>query len=212
MPLEPPPTLFCPAGDFGPVVADVHAWQQVAPVSLRETLMGAAPKQATDLRVAVSGADLRVLFDCVDCDPWATKTAHDDRLFEEEVVEVFLDPVGDLECYFEIELNPLNTVLDLVLRKSPSGLKKEVAWHCEGLRTAVQRTARGWTAELAIPFESLMPGSARMPAWRCNFCRIDRPRGHPRELSAWSPTGVPLFHVPGRFGFLRLAETSDNRL
>ena len=70
MQLEPPPTLLCPAGDFGPVVADVHAsaWQQVAPVSLRETVMGAAPKQATDLRVAVSGADLRVLFDCVDED------------------------------------------------------------------------------------------------------------------------------------------------
>jgi hypothetical protein len=207
MPLEPPPTLLCPAGDFGPVAADVNAaaWQQVAPVALRDTVAGAAPKQATEVRVAVSGPDLRVLFDCVDNDVWATKTAHDDRLFEEEVVEVFLDPVGDLECYFEIELNPLNAVLDLVLRKSPSGLKKEVGWHCAGLRTAVQRTARGWTAEMAIPFESLLPSSARMQPWRCNFCRIDRPRGHPRELSAWSPTGVPLFHVPGRFGFLGLA-------
>lgn len=206
--LEPPPTLHCPAGDFGAVVADVNApaWQRVTPVALRETATGAAPKQATDLRVAVSGADLRVLFDCQDDDVWATKTVHDEPLYNEEVVEVFLDPVGDLECYFEIELNPLNTVLDLVLRKSPSGLKKETAWHCEGLRTAVQRTARGWTAELAIPFESLMPGSAQMPSWRANFTRIDRPRGVPRELSAWSPTGLALFHVPERFGFLRFGE------
>ncbi|HEV7403456.1 MAG TPA: carbohydrate-binding family 9-like protein [Chthoniobacteraceae bacterium] len=208
MPLEPPPTLLCPAGDFGPVAADVHApaWRKIAPVALRETVTGGAPNQATDLRVAVSGMDLRVLFDCVDEDVWATKTMRDDRLFEEEVVEVFLDPVGDLECYFELELNPLNTVLDLVLRKSVSGLKKETAWDCEGLRTAVQLTPRGWTAELAIPFESLMPGCARMPGWRCNFTRIDRPRGHPRELSAWSPTGLALFHVPERFGVLRLGE------
>src|SRR4051794_3674613 len=120
MPLEPPPTLLCPAGEFGPVLADVHAaaWQQVTPVPLRDVVSGVAPQQATDLRVAVSGADLRVLFDCEDLDPWATKTLRDDRLYEEEVVEVFLDPVGDLECYFEIELNPLNTVLDLFLRKS----------------------------------------------------------------------------------------------
>jgi hypothetical protein len=202
--LEPPPTLLCPAGDFGPVAADVTAavWRGVAPVALRDTVTGGVPHQATDLRVAVSGGDLRVLFDCEDIDPWATKTMRDDRLYEEEVVEVFLDPVGDLECYFELELNPLNTVLDLFLRKSPSGLKKETAWDCEGLRTAVQRTARGWTAELAIPFESLMPGCAQMQSWRCNFCRIDRPRGHPRELSAWSPTGLALFHVPARFGRL----------
>jgi hypothetical protein len=207
MPLEPPPTLLCPAGEFGPVAADVNAaaWQQVAAVPLREVITGSPPKQATDLRVAVSGDDLRVLFDCVDHDPWATKTRRDDRLFEEEVVEVFLDPVGDFECYFELELNPLNTVLDLFLRKAPSGMKKELAWDCEGLRTAVQRTARGWTAEFAIPFESLMPGCARMQPWRCNFCRIDRPRGHPRELSAWSPTGLALFHVPPRFGYLTFA-------
>jgi hypothetical protein len=208
MPLEPPPTMLCPTGDFGAVTAEVDAiaWQRVEPVGLRDTVTGGLPKQTTDLRVAVSGAELRVLFDCADSDPWATKTAHDDRLFEEEVVEVFLDPVGDLECYFEIELNPLNTVLDLFLRKSPSGMKKEAAWHCDGLRTAVQRTARGWTAELAIPFESLMPASAQRQPWRCNFCRIDRPRGHPRELSAWSPTGLALFHVPGRFGCLRFAQ------
>ena len=127
MPLPPPLTLLCPAGDFGPVTADANApaWQKIVPVSLRETVTGGAPNQATELRVAVSGAHLRVLFDCADQDVWATKTMRDDRLYEEEVVEVFLDPVGDLECYFEIELNPLNTVLDLVLRKSPSGLKKE---------------------------------------------------------------------------------------
>ena len=115
--------------------------------------------------MAASGRDLRVLFDCVDRDPWATMRARDNRLYEEEVVEVFLDPVGDLECYFEIELNPLNTVLDLVLRKSPSGRRMDLRWQCAGLRTAVQRTLHGWTAELAIPFESLLPGSAAMLRW-----------------------------------------------
>jgi hypothetical protein len=59
-------------------------------------------------------------------------------------VELFLDPVGDLESYFEIEVNPLNAVLDLVLRRTRSGYAKNFAWRCEGLRTAVKRTASGW--------------------------------------------------------------------
>src|SRR4051812_590008 len=137
MALDPVPTLHVPARRIGPVAADVAAggWQQIAPVSLRETVSGGAPKQGTELRVAVEGGDLRVLFDCEDAEPRATMTKRDDLLYTEEVVEVFLDPVGDLECYFEIELNPLNTVMDLVIRKSPSGLRKDFAWECEGLRT-----------------------------------------------------------------------------
>jgi len=39
-----------------------------------------------------------------------------------------------------------------------------------------------------------------------NFCRIDRPPGVPRELSAWSPTGRANFHTPERFGILEFAE------
>ena len=199
-----------PARRIGAVAADPQAqsWQQIAPVSLVETVTGKPPRQGTELRAAVDGNDLRVLFDCVDVDPWATLSKRDDMLFTEEVVEVFLDPVGDLECYFEFEVNPLNTVMDLVLRKSPSGLRKDFAWQCAGLPvTAARRTARGWAADLAIPLESLMPGSAHRQAWRCNFYRIDRPKGDPNpELSAWSPTGLPQFHMTERFGYVIFAD------
>ncbi len=207
MPLDPPPTLLCSAGELGPVVANVSdpRWQNIAPVLLRETVSGHAPGQATSVRAAVDGLHLRVLFDCADALPWATLRQPDEPLYTEEVVEVFLDPVGDLECYFEIELNPLNAVLDLVLRQSPSGLRKDFAWRCEGLQTAVAKTAGGWAAELAIPFESLMPGARQRLSWRANFLRIDRTApGASAELSAWSPTGLRQFHVPHRFGHLHL--------
>jgi len=206
---EPPPTLHVAAKRMGPVAADpmASAWQQIAPVRLVETITGKPPQQGTELRVAVDGSDLRVLFDCTDADPWATLAKRDEMLFTEEVVEVFLDPVGDLECYFEFEVNPLNTVMDLVLRKSPSGLRKDFTWQCEGLRTAVKKTAQGWAAELAIPFDSLMPGSAHRQAWRCNFYRIDRPvKNAEPELSAWSPTWLPQFHATERFGYVVFAD------
>ncbi len=198
------PRLRCGQRQFcGDVAADAHAadWQDCAPIPLREAITGGAPEQGTEVRAAWSADELRVLFVASDMEPWATLTARDAPLYQEEVVEVFIDPVGDALSYFEWEVNPLNAVLDLVLRRNRSGFVKDLSWRCEGLRTAARLVPGGWAAELAIPFRSLV---SEMPAigseWRMNFCRIDRPRGRERELSAWSPTGRALFHVPDRFG------------
>ncbi len=167
-------------------------------------MTGDAPEQGTSVRVARDDEEFRVLFQAEDQEPWATLTARDAPLFTEEVVEVFLDPVGDLESYFEIEVNPLNAVLDLVLRRSRSGYTKAVAWRCEGLQTRVEKQGASWTAELAIPYRSLISGPAPSAgaAWRANFCRIDRPRSRLRELSAWSPPFRSTFHTPERFGVI----------
>ena len=200
------PTHICARCESGPLTADwrVEVWPKVPPVPLRETVSGAAPQQATSVRVAWSAEELRVLFHAEDTHAWATLTERDAPLYEEEVVEVFLDPVGDLESYFEIEVNPLNAVLDLVLRRNRSGYVQDFAWRCAGLRTAVVKTATAWTVELAIPFRSLVAEPPRAgDCWRVNFCRIDRPPGVPRELSSWSPAGRASFHTPKRFGTLR---------
>ena len=200
------PLLLCVRCDPGPLTADSGAdfWRNVPAVELRETASGAEPQQRTTVRAVWGGEELRVLFHAEDTHAWATLTERDGPLWEEEVVEVFLDPVGDLESYFEIEVNPLNAVLDLVLRRNRSGYVKDFAWRCEGLRSAVAKTGAAWTAELAIPFRSLV---AQPPAagdcWRVNFCRIDRPPGVPRELTSWSPAGRANFHTPERFGVLQ---------
>lgn len=204
------PRLRCPWRAVAPeVAADPAAshWQEGALIALRDTVTGTAPEQATEVRVIWSDEELRVLFLASDAEPWATLTARDAPLYEEEVVEVFIDPVGDGMSYFEFEVNPLNAVLDLVLRRNRSGLLKDFSWRCEGLRTAARLVRGGWAAELAIPFRDLVAELPRPGArWRINFYRIDRPRGRDRELSAWSPTGRPLFHVPERFGELEFVD------
>jgi hypothetical protein len=174
-----------------------------ASLALVENVTGNAPQQATQVTIARDAGHLHVRFECEDAQPWATITRRDGPLYQEEVVEVFLNPFGDLECYFEIEVNPLNTVLDLMLRRIGKGWRKEFAWTCEGLETSVSMTETGWTASLAIPFAALVaepPASGTI--WRANFLRIDRPAGCPRELSAWSPTGRAGFHEVDRFGFV----------
>lgn len=181
-----------------------------APVSvgLRENESGASPRQPTQVRAWLAGEILRLTFDCLDTRPWATLTQRDGPLWTEEVVEVFIDPVGDGAGYFELEVNPLGTVCDLVLRRIASGWRREFGWDCEGLVAGAARTQQGWRAELAIPLLSLvneLPSAGS--EWRINFHRIDRPEGTqgPRELSSWSPTFGPTFHDPRRFGRLRFA-------
>ncbi len=159
------------------------------------------------MRLAWDWRELRVLFVAEDAMPWATLTERKAPLYTEEVVEAFLDPVGDLASYFELEVNPLNTLLDLVIRKNRSGYVKEMAWECEGFTSRVAVRDGSWITELSIPFAAV---TSTMPThgtrWRANFCRIDRPPGFPRELSAWSPTYRPTFHTPERFGVIEFVE------
>ena len=199
------PRLVCRRAVLPVLAADSAAafWEGRESASFCDVVSGVAPQQGSRVWTAWDAEEFRVLIRAEDAHISATLTERDAPLYTEEVVEVFLDPVGDRECYFEIEVNPLNAVLDLVLRRNRSGTKKDFAWQCENLRTSVRRESAAWSAELAIPFRSLaaappQPGEQ----WRVNFTRIDRPPGVPRELTAWTPTGCANFHVPERFGVI----------
>ena len=202
------PTMRCARRELPPLTADFTSdfWRNLLAASLGDTRTGHSPRQATAVQTAWDADELRVLFRAEDTHVAATLTQRDAPLYTEEVVEVFLDPVGDGESYFEIEVNALNCVLDLVLRRNRSGYMKDIAWDCDGLRTMVRQTASAWSAELAIPFASL--GAAPFPGarWRVNFTRIDRPLDLARELTAWSPTACGTFHAPARFGVLEFVD------
>ena len=202
-----PPILACRRGVPGPVEADAQhpSWRDTEPIALLENLGGNAPAQATRVRTRWDEEAWRVLFEADARAPWATLTRRDTALWTEEVVEVFFDPVGDGLSYFEVEINPLGTVADLVLRRTASGWRKDFAWNVDGLAAHARRTPAGWAAELAVPFAALGAEAAVRPGarWRVNFLRIDRPDGpgtEARELSAWSPTGMANFHRYARFG------------
>ena len=177
--------------------------QSTVTFELLDNVTAAPPRQPTRVTLTRAERHLHILFQCEDAQPWATIARRDGPLYQEETVEVFLDPFGDLQCYFEIEVNPLNAVLDLMLRRIGKGWRKEITWDCEALETSVTLSDLGWSASIAIPFAAAalappLPGAI----WRANFFRIDRPPGTPRELSAWSPTRLHTFHESSRFGFL----------
>jgi hypothetical protein len=203
------PVAFCVRADFGSLCADesLGPWRDLSPHPLCLTETGNPPQQQTHVRFGWDAAALHVLFVAHDSHPWATLRDRDAPLYKEEVFEIFLDPEGDGLGYFELEVNPNNAVLDGAMRKVRSGYRKDFRWQCNGLGTMARIFAGGWAAELRIPFTSVA-AAAPVPGnrWRVNFTRIDRPQGSPRELSAWSPTGLAQFHVPEKFGVLEFAD------
>jgi hypothetical protein len=193
--------------------ADDAAWAAAPAIA-----WGDAPF-ATRFRAQWTASALYLRFDADDTSPWFTMGRRDAALWEEEVVEIFLDPAGHGVDYYELEISPANVLCDLVVRRPFPDLLSQTVFDLDGLESAVRLhgegpgQAPGWIATAALPFAGLrslpVPDDVRLPpqagdAWRFNVFRIKRPHGpmrpaHGAILAAWSPTGTPSFHVPAAF-------------
>ena len=197
------------------------AWQRAPVIELLECSTGKPPNFATQARMLYDDQWLYVGFHCQDPDIWGTMTGHDDTIYNEEVVEIFIDPAGTLCTYYELEVSPLNTGFDALIINNailcgsqgrgdifqgftgwdPKGFKHAV--HIEGKLNAHDGKSRFWECEMAIRFSELfLAGNVPPKAgdeWRVNLYRIDI-EGEKLEETAFSPTGLADFHVPSRFG------------
>jgi Carbohydrate family 9 binding domain-like len=173
----------------------------------------------TQFRACWDEAALHVRFDAVDDAPWHTMTQRDDRLWEEEVVELFLDVAGAGRNYAEIEINPANVICDLEVLTPWPELRSRAEWHWTGATSHVLQLEggnggpAGWTAIARLPLAPLATLSpdcvARIPpgsgdAWAFNVFRIKRPNGPggaPEDgiFAAWSTPSGPSFHDPEAF-------------
>lgn len=121
---------------------------------------------------------------------WATLKQRDTVIFRDNDFEVFIDPNGSTQPYYEIEVNALSTVWDLLLREPYRDIDRAAinAWDIKGLKVGVslQGTLNhpsdvdtGWTVEMAFPWDVLGEGAlADSPPkdgaeWRINFSRVE---------------------------------------
>ncbi len=177
-----------------------------------------APRDGTAVELSKSGVGLHVTFRCRDRDIWGTHRGRDERLWEQEAVEIFLAPGrDDPERYFEFQFNPFGAIFDAMVenpRGDRIGMHVDAGWNCEGLeaRARLEPTLPGWRVDVTIPWRGLFLLEAP-EACRANFFRIERPRGETHEFSAWScpRTDPPDFHRPRRFGRLHLDRVSRGR-
>jgi hypothetical protein len=180
----------------------------------------------TRFRALWNNQGLFVRFDATDDAPWHTMSNHDDHLWEEEVVEIFVDPDRSGRNYAELEINPANVICDVRMIEPSPNKQMDLAWNFLGLQSRVTplggsgKPTIGWTATAFMPWSdfSRLSQKAAVPMppgigdrWRFNLFRIKRPGGKERPedgavLAAWSPNDSPSFHVPAAFGDLIFVE------
>jgi len=177
---------------------------------------------ATSFAALWSPLGLAVRFDVTDPSPWHTLTGRDERLWSEEVVELFLDVGATGRSYAEVEWNPAGAVVDLWIDRADGRFDRN--WNAAGLESRIQwrksadgRTT-GWSVVAVLPWSALAakaPSGTVLPPkaadrWRFNAYRIERPGG-PSDPEkgvmnlAWAPTGQHSFHVPEAFREIEFA-------
>lgn len=175
----------------------------------RMNLDGSSGSYETEARALYDDTFLYFSFRCRDDNIWATFKTRDQHLWEEEVVEVFLQADSHQTTYIELEVNPLGTMLDIFLLDVRKPLRYE-SWNSKRLKWGVQVFGtvdgksgdREWSCEIALPLEDIVIAKNLPPQvgdrWRLNLYRVEQvPRP---ALLAWSPTFKDDFHLPGKFG------------
>lgn len=175
---------------------------------------------------------------------WATLTARDSIIYQDNDFEVFIDPDGDTHNYYELEINALNTVWDLFLVKPYRDDGPAIhSWDIQGLKTAVRVDGtinnpadkdRGWSVEIAIPWEVLKEAAPfkKKPEsgdrWRINFSRVeyrtvvedgayvkmkDKTSGRvlPEDNWTWAPQGLINIHYPEMWGYVQFTSTEAGK-
>ena len=212
---------------------DDPAWAQVPWTEDFVDIQGslkAAPRLRTRAKLLWDDDYLYIAAELQEPQVWATLTNHDAVIFRDPDFEVFIDPQGQTEPYYEFEINALNTSWDLQLDKPyMDGGKPHNEWEMPGMKTAVEvqgtlnhpaDSDRGWTVELAFPWKSLSeharhagpPGEGEQ--WHIDFSRVEwevaitngsyrKVPGKAEDNWVWSPTGVIDMHRPEMWGLVQ---------
>ncbi len=168
----------------------------------------------TKVKILYSANGLYFLYSCQDS--VLTNSMQSDflDLWNEDVVEVFLQPDEKKPTYLEYELSPLNFELLITIYNEGGKLNSWIPFHYGGDRHTRHATAveggekkphgrvNGWTAEFFIPYK-LMHLLTEPPSsgtrWKANLYRIDYDHGE--TLFSWRPTNGN-FHEYEKFGDL----------
>ncbi|MCI0421812.1 MAG: carbohydrate-binding family 9-like protein [Acidobacteria bacterium] len=199
---------------LGPIkidgVFDEPSWRAAAstgPFRLNDG--SGSPPSRVEAKMLWDEQNLYFAFECDDSDLSATMTKRDEHLWQEEVVEIFVDPDGDEKNYIELEVNPLGTFIDLFVLTpvvpipfESYNIPAKWAVKVDGTIKNSSDRDKGWTVELSLPLKEAVTAPNLPPKdgdkWRLNLYRIER---KPLEqYIAWSPTLKPSFHTPSRFG------------
>lgn len=167
------------------------AWHEAAWTTPFVDIVGPskpAPRFRTRAKMLWNDTYFYVAVTLEEPDVWATLTQRDTVIFYDNDFEVFIDPDGDTHAYYELEINALETIWDLMLLTPyRDGGPAIDGWDIRGLKAGVQingtlnrpgDTDSSWTVELALPWSMLEEAASHDgpprdgEQWRVNFSRV----------------------------------------
>ena len=146
------------------------------------------PLFRTRMKMLWDESNLYLLAELEEPNIWATYDTHDQVVYHENDIEVFIDPDGDTHNYYEYELNARNTLFDLLMPMPyRNGGVAKVSWNSKGFQSAVSVDGtlndptdkdKKWTVEMKIPFADLQNGEeVQVPTdeqiWKIDFSRVE---------------------------------------
>jgi hypothetical protein len=213
----PPGTVHVPRA-IAPItidgVASEPAWTAAAASPELATAEGGAePPGKAIARLTWDDRFLYAFVTITDSDVWSEYKNHDDPMWKQDCVELFIDADGNRRGYIELQVNPNNATFDSWFQATRD--QPDPSWDA-GMETAVTlrgTTARGdsdqgWDVEIAIPWQAMRGRDDAMAVklppqvgdrWRLNLVRVDIKSGakHP-TASSWNRITVSDFHALDR--------------
>ena len=186
-------------------------WSQTAPIYAEHDKNGQVlPGYRTEIRSRWTPKNLYFLFSCpyeeLSLHPNPSTTTETNRLWNWDVAEVFIgSDFKNIRHYKEFELSPQGEWLDLDIDLTKPHHEKGWTWNSGfQVEARIDEQAKIWYGAMKIPWTALddTPPSAGKTV-RVNFFRSQGPLSNRKEI-AWQPTMSETFHVPERFGLLRL--------
>lgn len=192
------------------------AWKPAHWIEFSHGMSGSANYPAQATRVASLWTDKYIYFafsckyDALNVFEGEDNAKERWELWNRDVAEVFLNPQPERQLhYYEFEVAPNNQWIDLEITRGEKPTH-DASWN-SGFEHATRIDAKHniWTAEMRIPLASMGIREAKAGTlWRVNFFRAaGKGADTQRMFLAWStiPEGTT-FHVPSRFGILRLVK------
>jgi hypothetical protein len=165
---------------------------------------------------------------------WAKLKEHDQSIFQNNCLEIFIDHDGDTHNYIEFQINAFEAVWDLFMTKPyRNGGTSLSTWDIKELKKAVYVDGtlndpsdkdKYWSIELAFPLSSLVARNIPKAGtvWRMNFSRVQyemevkdgiyerKPgaNGRPGQPTyyVWSAQGLVNLHMPERYGYVKFVD------
>ena len=152
---------------------DDATWADALPNEIQKTIGNEPVPQRTIFKLAYDDEHLFILARCLEPNVSQIKAdTHDDDIggFEDDSIELFVDPAGRGESYYQFCINSVGAVYDA--RKDPTapGATGTVTWN-SGIKVQTARGKNHWELRAALPWAGLVKEAPQAgQTWRFNLC------------------------------------------